>query len=319
MGGKLLTIVTISRQMCSLGDEIAEALARKTGWELITRNLLLERFFKEITSPYEFHMLQESSRFFINQNKHTQPLTYQEYFQNELKNLSQKQSVILVGFGSQIIFADDKDALHVRIIASQPVRINRVKRLYHVTDEDAERILTTADKKHKKFVSSLYDSDLSDLSLYQLTLNTSNLSVDEGAAAIFSLVREHETRRMIEKQADEDETINHQSEQAVFKNPAEIEFARILDMYHIEWIYEPKTFPIEWDSEGNITQAFSPDFYLTQFDTYIELTTMNQKYVTMKNKKARRVQELYPGTHVKIVYKKDFLSLAERFKMFGGQ
>lgn len=314
----LLTIVTISRQMCSLGDEIAEALARKTGWELITRNTLLERFFKEITSPYEYHMLQESSRFFIKQNKNTQPLTYLEYFQKELKEFSQQHSVILVGFGSQVIFADDKDALHVRIIASQPVRISRVKRLYHVADQEAEKILITADKKHKKFVSSLYDLDLSDLSLYQMTLNTSTLSVDEGVAAVFSLSREHEARRQIEKQSEESETINHQSEQAVFKNPAEIEFARILDMYHIEWTYEPKTFPIEWDSEGNVTQAFSPDFYLTQFDTYIELTTMNQKYVTMKNKKARKVQELYPGTHVKIVYKKDFLSLVERFKMFGG-
>ena len=89
-------------------------------------------------------------------------------------------------------------------------------------------------------------------------------------------------------------------------------------MYHIEWLYEPRTFPIEWDAEGNITQAFSPDFYLTQFDTYIELTTMNQKYVTQKNRKARRVRELYPGTNVKIVYKKDFQSLIERFSAIAG-
>ena len=40
---------------------------------------------------------------------------------------------------------------------------------------------------------------------------------------------------------------------------------------------------------------------------------MNQKYVTVKNKKAKRVRELYPGTNVKIVFKKDFQSLVERF------
>jgi hypothetical protein len=88
-------------------------------------------------------------------------------------------------------------------------------------------------------------------------------------------------------------------------------------MHQIEWKYEPRTFPVEWDAEGNVTLAFSPDFYLVQFDTYLELTTMNQRYVTEKNKKLRRVRELYPGTHIKIVYKKDFQSLVERFSHMG--
>ena len=76
-------------------------------------------------------------------------------------------------------------------------------------------------------------------------------------------------------------------------------------MYEIEWLYEPKTFPIEYDAEGNIKMAFSPDFYLPKFDIYLELTTMEQK-----------VREMYPGTNVRIVYKKDFLSLVERLKRF---
>jgi hypothetical protein len=87
-------------------------------------------------------------------------------------------------------------------------------------------------------------------------------------------------------------------------------------MYEIEWLYEPKTFPIEYDAEGNIKMAFSPDFYLPKFDIYLELTTMEQKYVTIKNKKVRKVREMYPGTNVRIVYKKDFLSLVERLKRF---
>ena len=84
-------------------------------------------------------------------------------------------------------------------------------------------------------------------------------------------------------------------------------------MYGLEWEYEPHTFPIEWDSEGNITGAFSPDFYLPRFDTYIELTTMNQKYVSGKKKKMRKLKELYPGINIKMVFKSDFHSLLRRF------
>ncbi|NLB19033.1 MAG: cytidylate kinase-like family protein, partial [Syntrophomonadaceae bacterium] len=75
----------------------------------------------------------------------------------------------------------------------------------------------------------------------------------------------------------------------------------------------PRTFPIKWDSEGNVIQAFSPDFYLPKFDTYIELTTMNQKYVSEKKKKVKLLRKLYPGTNVNIVYKNDFYSLLKRF------
>jgi hypothetical protein len=45
---------------------------------------------------------------------------------------------------------------------------------------------------------------------------------------------------------------------------------------------------------------------------------MDQKYVTKKNKKIRLVRELYPGTNIRIVYKKDFNELVNRLKLAGG-
>jgi cytidylate kinase len=313
----LLSILTISRQMGSLGDEVAGALSRKLGWDLITRETLINRFFKDIASPYELHMLTESARFYLSQT--SGDMTFIEFLIHELDELAEKQSAILVGFGSQVIFSEDKAALHIRIIAPQDARIARIKRQYHVTDDAAAMILSTADKKHKRFVSTIYGVDLADLSLYHLTLNTAMLTVDECVSILSALIKEHEQRCEAEKQATGSEIISHASDRPVFKNPAESEFAKILDRYQIEWKYEPKTFPIEWDAEGNITHAFSPDFYLTKFDTYIELTTMNQKYVTTKNKKLKKMRELYPGINIKIVYKKDFHSLAERFNLIKGE
>lgn len=89
-------------------------------------------------------------------------------------------------------------------------------------------------------------------------------------------------------------------------------------MYDLNWQYEPRTFPIKWDAEGNITQAFSPDFYLPRFDTYIELTTMNQKYTSEKKHKVALLKSLYPGTNINIVFKNDFHTLIKRFGLRGG-
>ena len=60
-------------------------------------------------------------------------------------------------------------------------------------------------------------------------------------------------------------------------------------------------------------QAFTPDFYLPGYDLFIEITTLNQKLVTKKNRKARRLQERYPGTNVKVLYQRDYLHLLVKY------
>ncbi|HYO60707.1 MAG TPA: hypothetical protein VEU29_02285 [Actinomycetota bacterium] len=98
-----------------------------------------------------------------------------------------------------------------------------------------------------------------------------------------------------------------------FAHNSERQFAKLLDFYEIEWDYEPTTFDIDWDRQGNATQRFSPDFYLPAFDLYIEITTLNQKLVTKKNRKARRLMTLYPDVKCKILYQKDYLNLLIKY------
>lgn len=307
-----MSIITISRQMGSLGDEVAEALAGKLDWELITRSRLIDRFFADVTDAKQKHLLNESAKYYLTELAGYG--SYRDLLEQSLYDLASVQSAVLVGFGSQVIFAADPQALHVRITASEQTRANRVRKQFHVSESESKKILSTADRKHRRFVSVVFGVDLTDSYHYHLILNTDALSVDECVTAIIGLQQEHELLNRIRMENEDSESIDHLSEVPVFRNSSEAEFARILDMYQIEWKYEPKTFPVDWDAEGNITLAFSPDFYLPKFDTYLELTTMSQKYVTEKNRKLKKVRELYPGINIKIVYKKDFISLIERFK-----
>lgn len=100
---------------------------------------------------------------------------------------------------------------------------------------------------------------------------------------------------------------------ARFAHESEAEFARILDFYGIRWEYEPRSFPLEWDEGGRVTESFSPDFYLPDLDLYIELTTLKQSLVTRKNRKLRRMRELYPGVRVRIFYGRDYRSLLVKY------
>jgi hypoxanthine phosphoribosyltransferase len=97
-----------------------------------------------------------------------------------------------------------------------------------------------------------------------------------------------------------------------FAHPSEAQFARVLDFYGVAWQYEPRTFPLR-EEDGRVVEAFSPDFYLPDFDLYIELTTLRQSLVTYKNRKVRRLRERYPEVQIKLLYRRDYLSLLARF------
>ena len=312
-----MAVITISRQNGSLGDELANYLAGKLNCEVISRSYAMENFFGESEEISE--KLSDSAKLFLTEVPGQNGVTYKDILANRINEIADdSENLIVLGLGGCIMLKDRQDVINIRVIASMETRKKRIARRYNVTEQEAESTVTIGDRKHKRFVSILFETDLAEAELYDLTLNTDDLSVEECAQAVLALVGRRVQRSKISDETAKDDSIDHQTATPVFKNETEAEFAKILDMYGIEWMYEPKTFPIEWDEEGNIRMAFSPDFYLPKFDLYLELTTMDQKYVTKKNKKARMVMDLYPGTNVRIVYKKDFQELVERLKSFGG-
>jgi hypothetical protein len=102
-----------------------------------------------------------------------------------------------------------------------------------------------------------------------------------------------------------------------FAHESEAELARILDFYEVRWDYEPHVFPILWSLDGAVVESFAPDFYLPEFDLYLELTTLRQPLVRKKNRKLRRLRELYPDVRIKLLYARDFRALMLKFGKLG--
>ena len=317
--GVFMAIITISRQNGSLGDEIADALAARLGTIVISRKYALDNFFGEI-NPGTLDRLNESAKFF-DMTLPGSDRTYADILVERIRALaseSKDKDLVILGMGGSVLLSGFPGAIHVRVTASETTRLNTIARKYRITADEANEVLDIGDRKHRKFVRTVYGKDITAPEQFDLILNTDRLSVDECVDAIAELARKHDIRVKLAQSNESSKTIDHQTRNIAFKNETEEEFARILSLYNIEWLYEPKTFPVEWDAEGNVTMAISPDFYLPKFNLYLELTTMDQRYVTKKNKKMRLVKELYPGTNIRIVYKKDFNELVDRLKMFGG-
>jgi hypothetical protein len=102
-----------------------------------------------------------------------------------------------------------------------------------------------------------------------------------------------------------------------FAHASEAEMARILDFYAVRWEYEPVTFPILWSLDGAVIESFSPDFYLPDLDMFLEMTTLKQRLVRKKNRKLRRLRELYPDIRIKLFYARDFRAMLLKYGRIG--
>jgi hypoxanthine phosphoribosyltransferase len=99
-----------------------------------------------------------------------------------------------------------------------------------------------------------------------------------------------------------------------FAHPSEEDFARLLDFYRIKWEYEPRTFVLRENEDGTVKVGFSPDFYLPEFDLYIEVTT---KKPHLMNRKLRQIEALrlqHPGLRIELMDRADFAHLAKKLK-----
>ncbi|MCQ2533692.1 MAG: cytidylate kinase family protein [Clostridia bacterium] len=316
-----MTVISISSQIGSLGSNIAGRLASKRNCVVINRDYVMAYIFNGINEGQR-NRLDESAKFYLSNFKDNK--TYKEILLNGIKDIcddcnKSSTDIIILGLGGNFLLNQlNIDHVSIRVIDSETNRKRRICKRYNIDEAASSETLTVGDRRSKRFVNILFEKDINDIESYDLVINSGKVTEDEGLSLIEALIEARMLRKGIEAQTALNDSMNHQKEAVVFKNSTEEEFASILDAYGIEWVYEPKTFPIEWDVTGNIKSAFAPDFYLPKFDMYLELTTMDQKYVTKKNKKLRKVKELYPGTNIRIVYKRDFEELVERLRGFNG-
>ncbi len=301
-----MPVMTISYQRGAFGQEIARRLALKLGLPIFDRNEAMNYFLADVASPYDINMLNESPKYFLKEC--SQGITFRDLLSERLAGYADNNNAVMLGFSAHLLLGNHPHALNFYITAPVHVREQRfqAERKGMSLEEVRERLIRS-DRKSRRYSLVLYGAEETDPFHYHVTLNTGRISVDAAVKLIAEVYKDHMAREFLYNSTEEAGRVQHRKEfTTIMKDPSEIPFAKVLDMYNIRWIYEPKTFPLEWDDNGNVSLAFSPDFYLPDYNLYLELTVMNQRYTGLKKKKARLLNELYPGTNIEIVYRRDY-------------
>lgn len=213
--------ITISREYGSGGGEIAARLARRLGWQLID-HAVIEQTASELevheteVEKHDEDYVKESDRpgilsrildklapstpmtggggVFVRPSSPRETLPYQETMRYIITAAAARGRVVIVGRGGQVLLADRRDVLHVRIVAPLAQRVAYVVRREGLDTEEARKRVQAKDQARTRFMQTQYQSQHEDSHLYDLVINTAVLSLDNTVDQICLALEEKASR-----------------------------------------------------------------------------------------------------------------------------
>ncbi len=314
---RIMALISISGEPGCRTEEVARLSAQRLGFELVTQTRLDSLLAQEFGAETEIS------------DKATRPALL-----SVLARLATEHHLVVCARGVEHVFANFLGVLRVEIVAPESRRIGMFMLDHRLDRLSSKRMLRDLERAERSERRRRFGRATAPPSLFDLVINAEFLEAEQ----IAELIGAAAAARNLEQQgllsAAADAQLQFQArlqlsrygiipagaatlKRASFSHPSEEIFARLLDFYRVSWEYEPHSFPIQWDKEGKVLEAFTPDFYLPEFDLYVELTTMKQSLVTKKNRKVKLLRAIYPDVNIQVFYQKDFQNLIFKHGLSG--
>src|SRR5579864_9356935 len=311
-----MAILTISGAPASRFEDVAHGCAQLLGFEFVTESRLSQWMTEEFgEAPVP--------------DRAWRPAAV-----SILARLAVEHHLVICLWGAESLFPNSSFTLRAGIVASEARRIGNVmldQRLDQRMDRpEAKAALARMDREAKHLHKVRLGRTRPQPDSFDVILNAEHMDAGQMAEVLQAAAA---ARRLLEHgllAVEAEARIQFETrlklarhgivpagharlKRAAFNHPSEEVFANLLDFYRIAWEYEPRSFPLQWDKDGRVIEAFTPDFYLPEFDLYLELTTMKQTLVTRKNRKIKMLRAVYPHINIQVFYQKDLQDLVFKY------
>jgi cytidylate kinase len=179
--------VTISRQTGSLGFEIAKLAASQLGFTLVWREVINKAALRAGSPEAALAAIDDLGLLGICPSPEA-CLAYRQAVEATLNEYADQGRYIIIGRAGQIILKDRPDCRHIRISAPIEVRIQRLATRYSIPSEAARAQVEASDRYRKNYMKRFYNTRWDNPDLYDLTINTGRLSVEEASAILYQAV-----------------------------------------------------------------------------------------------------------------------------------
>jgi cytidylate kinase len=193
-------LITISRQFGAGGSTVADLVAKRLGWSVVDNELVDRVAVRAGLSPQEVAAKEESAPGLFDRIVLALAASSQEILTPEsaeaLKPLEEPRlvqitekvvtevaaagRVVLVGRAATAVLAGEHAAIHARLVAPKPHRIEVVMRRSKLERKGAEEAIERIDANRARYHREYYKRDWADPAGYHLVLNTEALGY-EGA------------------------------------------------------------------------------------------------------------------------------------------
>lgn len=185
-------IITVSRQLASLGDEISKKIAEKLGYTFVSKAELEKRivslgFPKSKLSKFD----EKKLGFFTGLTRGRDE--YLNYLLTAILEAASQNNCVIVGRGAFIILKDLENHVSCRFIADEKMRIERLQMHENCTRKIAVKKIAETDSQQKSFHKEFFNFDVDEPSLFDVTMNTTELDVDSIAESIAVLAKTYVT------------------------------------------------------------------------------------------------------------------------------
>ena len=174
-----MSIVAISDTLGSRGDAMGRELARRLGWEFVDREVITksaEQFGEAVGDLHEVTEARPTlwERFTDSKRR------YLLYVEATVFEMAARDRVVIVGHGATIMLREIRHALRVRVSAPERERVERVRQEHGFTGNAALDAVRDSDGERAARMRYLYHVDMDDAFLYDLTINSERVDIDEG-------------------------------------------------------------------------------------------------------------------------------------------
>jgi cytidylate kinase len=178
-----MAVITLSRQLGSLGFEIAEIVARRTNYRLVAREVINQAARRAGAPEVALAMIDEFNLLGIKPSP-VEIGAYLNAVKGVLEELAEAGNVIIVGRAGQILLAQHAKTLHVRVTAPVPLRVERLVQRMGISAQAARAQIDASDRYHQNYFKRFYRVPWDGPGLYDLVINTAKLAPEDAADII---------------------------------------------------------------------------------------------------------------------------------------
>lgn len=172
-----MAIITISRGSSSMGKAVAEKVAERLNYTIISREVILDASQQFNIPEIKLEKAIHDAPGILERYSHSSH-SYIAYFRAALTERIAGGNIVYHGLAGHLLLKGMPDVLKVRITADMERRIQIVMARDGITAPQAQARIIADDKERRKWTKNLYGEDPWDCSLYDLTLRIDQLSVD---------------------------------------------------------------------------------------------------------------------------------------------